>query len=76
MKRLIPAIPLAAALAVLFTVPARADVMYSPVEQFMFGFGILAIALVLGLICLSVAAVLIIVFVRRARAKKKTEAQK
>ncbi len=68
MKRLIPAIPLSAALAVLFTVPAYADAIAGPGPRIIEP--IIAVVIVLVLFCVSVAAVLISVFARRAKSKK------
>lgn len=69
-RRIIPAIPLALAFALIFTVPVFADVVFFPasVRQLLW-----IAAAVLVLFCISVAAVLIIVFTRKARNKRKGE---
>ena len=70
MKKLVPALPLFAALAVLFSVPVYADVVFFPYRLV---HTLVIVGIVLLLMSLSVAAVLIIVFTRKARNRRKGE---
>ncbi|MBR6772068.1 MAG: hypothetical protein IKM29_01615 [Clostridia bacterium] len=67
MKKLIPAVPLFAALAVLFNIPVFADVVFFPHRLV---HTLVIVGIVLLLAALSAAAVLIIFFTRKAKNKK------
>ncbi|MBQ1222940.1 MAG: hypothetical protein IIX84_01510 [Oscillospiraceae bacterium] len=70
MKKLIPALPLFAALAVLFNIPVFADVVFFPHRLVN---TLVAVGIAMFLVTLSVAAVLVIFFVRKAKKKKEGE---
>lgn len=70
MKKLIPALPLFAALAVLFSIPAFADVVFFPHRLV---HTLVIVGIVLLLVSISVAAVLIIVFTQKAKKRKEGE---
>lgn len=70
MKKLIPALPLFAALAVVFNIPVFADVVFFPHRLIN---TLVVVGIVLLLVCISVAAVLIILFVQKAKKKKDGE---
>ena len=70
MKKLIPALPLFAALAVVFNIPVFADAVFFPHRLIN---TLVIVGIVLLLVCISVAAVLIILFVQKAKKKKDGE---
>lgn len=70
MRKLIPALPLFAALAVLFNIPVFADVVFFPHRLVN---TLVAVGIAMFLVTLSAAAVLVIFFVRKAKKKKEGE---
>lgn len=70
MKKLLPALPLFAAFAILFNVPVFADVVFFPHRLVN---TLIAVAAVLLLLCISAAIVLAIIFIPKIGKKKDGE---
>ena len=72
MKKILPALPLMAAFAALFTVPAFADVVFFPREV---RIALVTAAIALVLFCVS-AVVVLVIFLTRKKVKKNRETEK
>ena len=68
-KRILPAIPLAAAFAIIFSVQSFADVIFSPFDAIRSNLWLIVAAL-LGF-ALSAAVVLLLVFLPKVKKKRK-----